>query len=536
MQKSLPVPQIKYILVINDKIDYEEDNWRMLTMTQKNHIRKMFFEQGMNISEIANVTNNDRKTVRKYLSQENWSQKPVKVPTNKSKSKLDPFKAEIDGWLEADKKARKKQRHTAKRVYDRLVTLHKDDFDCGYKTVSNYVATRKKEIYTQREGFLPLQHIPGEAQIDFGGADFYENGHLHSGHYLNISFPYSNQGYTQLFKGENQECLFQGMINIFNYIGGVPTRMWFDNASTVVTKILKDGKRDVTDAFMRFQNHFGFEAAFCNPESGNEKGSVEGKVGYHRRNLLVPVPKLTNLKSFNEELLAACDEDAKRKHYKKDEIIATLHLEDRKSLMFLPQNEFEACRYELVRVDPYGKFKLEKGLHEYSTAPKYAGDKVQIRITAYAVIVLDDSLREVIHHHRLYGNTRQESMQWIPYLEQLSIRPGALKYTGIYQMLPTPLKQYMDLCSKSERGTLLKAILKISKASDFNKAVNAVSEAVSYGAVDPDSLMAIYSRMMMPEFNPKPLTLPNHVAPLDKIKSNAEAYDEILKKAGGLPC
>ena len=192
--------------------------------------------------------------------------------------------------------------------------------------------------------------------------------------------------------------------------------------------------------------------------------------------------------------------------------------------------------YESVRVDPYGKFTLEKGLHEYSSAPKFAGEKVQLRITAYEVIVLDDHLRDVITHTRLYGNTRQESMQWIPYLEQLSIRPGALKYTGIYQLLPAPLQQYMDLCTKSERGKLLKAILNITKASDFDKAVNAVSEAVSYGATDPDSLMAIYSRMMMPEFKVKAFELPDNVPALAKIKSNAEAYDAILKKAGRMRC
>lgn len=124
-------------------------------------------------------------------------------------------------------------------------------------------------------GFIPLKHIPEEAQVDFGATDFYENGRLHSGNYLNMSFPHSNQGYTQLFKGENQKCLFHGMINIFNHIGGVPSRIWFDNASTIVTNILKSGKRDLTDGFMRFKNHFGFEAAFCNPSSGHEKGFVE---------------------------------------------------------------------------------------------------------------------------------------------------------------------------------------------------------------------------------------------------------------------
>ncbi len=248
------------------------------------------------------------------------------------------------------------------------------------------------------------------------------------------------------------------------------------------------------------------------------------------------MPQIENLKEFNKNLLIQCDEDANRGHYRKEETIAILHLEDRKRLLPLPTNEFEACRYEFVKVDAYGKFKLEKGLHEYSSAPKYAGSKVQIKITAYEVILLDDHLREILWHHRLYGSKKQESMQWIPYLEQLSIRPGALKYTGIYHMMPTPLQEYLDHCNKSQRGAILKVILKISKASDFTKAVQAVSEAVSYQVMDPDSLMTIYTRMITPELSIKPLTLPKHVTTLDKIRSNAEAYDEILKKAGGLPC
>lgn len=505
-------------------------------MTQKNHIRKMYFEQGMNISEISRETGFDRKTVRLYIEKDNWSEEPILNPANKNKSILDPFKETIDKWLEEDKQARKKQRHTAKQVYKRLCKEFKDDFTCSYKTVANYVSKRKKEIFSNKAGFMPLQHIAGEAQVDFGSADFYENGKHYSGNYLNISFPYSNQGYTQLFKGENQECLFQGMINIFNYIGGVPTRIWFDNASTMVTNILKGGKRDLTDGFMRFQNHFRFEAAFCNPSSGHEKGSVENKVGYHRRNLLVPVPKITNLELFNEHLLKECDKDAEREHYKKEELISKLHLEDRKNLIPLPNHNFESAKFIPIKIDPYGKFKLENGLHEYSSAPKYAGEKLTAKLTAYEVIVLDESLREIVAHHRLYGNFKQESMQWIPYLEQLSKRPGALKYTGIYQMLPTPLQQYIELCDKSERGALLKEIHKISTISGFEKAVNTVSEAIAYGAVDADSLKVIHARMTMPKIASKPLQLPDGVPSLNKIKSNAHVYDEILKKAGKLSC
>ena len=104
-----------------------------------------------------------------------------------------------------------------------------------------------------------MEHIPGEAQVDFGDADFYENGKLHSGKYINLSFPHSNKGYMQVFK-ERQECLFEGLKTIFEHIGGVPTRIWFDNASTMVTKVMKGGNRSLTDDFLRFMEHYRFEA------------------------------------------------------------------------------------------------------------------------------------------------------------------------------------------------------------------------------------------------------------------------------------
>jgi transposase len=112
-----------------------------------------------------------------------------------------------------------------------------------------------------------------------------------------------------LFKGENQECLFEGLISIFEHIGGVPPRIWFDNTKTIVSKVLKDGGRTLTDDFLRFSEHYRFEAVFCNVEAGHEKGNVEGKVGYHRRNWLVPVPRFERLTEFNQELLTTCDLD-----------------------------------------------------------------------------------------------------------------------------------------------------------------------------------------------------------------------------------
>lgn len=268
-------------------------------MTQVNFIREMFFEKGLNYAEISRMSGYDVKTVKKYIFQEDFN-KPAK-PKQTRNSKLDPFKKEIDKWLEADKSSRKKQRHTAQRIFNRLCKEY-DTFDCSYRLAAEYVAQKKRELYSgEKQFYFKLQHIPGEAQVDFGEADFLDqSGVKQNGHHLNISFPHSNGGYTQLFLGENQQCLMEGLKNIFHHIGGVPRRIWFDNPSTIVTKVLKNGERILTEAFSRFMNHWGFTAAFCNVASGHEKGSVENKVGYHRRNFFVPLPRWIIYKSSTD--------------------------------------------------------------------------------------------------------------------------------------------------------------------------------------------------------------------------------------------
>jgi transposase len=189
-------------------------------MTEVHDIRKLYYEEGKNITEISQETGRDRKTIRMYIEKEDWNEFQSGNCPEIDFPKLEPYKEEINAWLTDDKKAKRKQRHTARRVYQRLVEKYKEKFTCSYRTVAGYVAKTKKEIFRQPSGHLPLEHIPGEAQADFGEAEFYEDGQIYSGKYLNLSFPYSNQGYFQLFKGENQECLFEGLISIFEYIGG----------------------------------------------------------------------------------------------------------------------------------------------------------------------------------------------------------------------------------------------------------------------------------------------------------------------------
>ncbi|NLK38177.1 MAG: IS21 family transposase [Epulopiscium sp.] len=505
-------------------------------MTQVNDIRKMYFEEGKNISQIARETGNDRKTIRKYLEKDDWNKELPIVKKKATFPKLEPYKSEIDTWLVEDKRIKRKQRHTAKKIYDRLVKEYKEAFNCSYRTVAGYVAMKKKEIFGEKKGFLPLEHIPGEAQADFGDADFYENGKLYSGKYLNLSFPYSNKGYIQLFKGENQQCLFEGLKTIFKHIGGVPTRIWFDNASTIVTKVMKAGERKLTDDFLRFMEHYRFEVTFCNVGAGHEKGNIENKVGYHRRNMLVPVPRFENISEFNKDLLSQCEEDAKREHYRKEGTIEELYKDDAAALLKLPEAAFDTSKYITVKTNGYGKFLLNKGLHEYSVAPKYANEYVLVKLTAFHVIVLDESYREIVCHDRLYGDHKQQSMNWLPYLNQLARRPGALKYTGIYQMLPQPVKEYMENLSKQDKGKVLTAIADLTQKSSFEKAVETISIALSYGVIDVDSLINLHSRLHEKILQLEPVRLPEHIPQLKRYVPNLTAYDKSLGKVGVKRC
>jgi transposase len=503
-------------------------------MTEAHDIRRLYFEEGRSITQISHDTGRDRKTIRFYLEREDWNEAPPKPPPVKDFPKLAKFKVDIDEWLLEDRKVRRKQRHTARRVYDRLVEKYRGDFKCSYRTVAGYVAIKKKEIYHQPEGYLPLEHSPGEAQGDFGDAVFYENGQLYHGKYLDLSCPYSNHGYLQLFKGETQECLFEGLISIFEHMGGVPQRIWFDNTRTIVSKVMKGGGRVLTADFLRFQEHYRFEAIFCNVEAGHEKGNVENKVGYHRRNLLVPVPRFSSLAEYNKELLERCERDADRDHYRKEGTIAGLYAADQAALLPLPPAPLDVSKYVTVKTNGYGRFYLENGLHEYSTSPQYANSRVLVKITANEIIPLDKSYQAIVGHARLYGDRKQQSMQWLPYLTQLSRKPNALKYTGIYPMLPQSLREYLEKCPWGDRGKVLHMLAVLTRKNGFEGALETVDQALRYTVTDIDSLLNLNRRLYDTILQPSPLRPGEGIPELMRLTPNLAAYDAGLEKAGAL--
>ena len=489
----------------------------MLKMKEIETVRKMFFEEGKNISNIEKESGFDRKTIRKYLTKDDFRKEPLQ--DNHKYAKLDGFKLEIDSWIESDKRMRIKQRHTAKRVFNRLKEKYQD-FGVSYRTVAYYVKEKKREIFKTDNSSLPLLHKEGESQIDFGKAQFMEKKVLCDGSYLTLSFPFSNAGYTQLLKGENFECFTYALNNIYGHINGVPYRQWFDNTSVAVSKILKGHDRQLTESFVRFKEHYSFEAVFCNPNKGNEKGNVENKVGYLRRNMLVPMPVFDDINIFNKELLNLCDKDADRIHYSKKENISELFKEDMKYLNPLPLNPFSAGSYESARTDSYGKFHMDG--HIYSSSPSQANSTLTVLKTHDEVIVLNKDYKEVVRHERLYGD-KIESIKWIPYLTQLARKPMALKYSGIYEMIPKSVKKFMENGNKSG---VLKLLAQLTEESDFETAIYSIEKALEHNATDLDSVIAL--NRSFKDIYLEPMKLPDYIPSLNSLNIDIKKYDTFL--------
>jgi transposase len=493
-------------------------------MIQRYHIKHLSFHKGKSLRSIAEETGHDFRTVKKYSEESDYNL-PIK-PKRGRPSKLDPVKPIIDAWLIEDLNRPVKQRHTGTRVYERLRNEHSEIFNACERTVRAYVAAKKKELYGENEGFLPLEHPPGEAQVDFGEIIMIERGQRVKGYELILSLPYSNAGYPQIFRGQNQECLLTGLKDIFEHLGHVPRTIWFDNLSAAVAGIGDQGNRKLVDQFYRFTLHYGFKAQFCNPGKGHEKGHVENKVGYSRRNFFVPEPVFDDIAAFNLGLFSIAEKDHQRKHYRKELDIADLLKEDIAAMLPLSEKPFEIGRTEKLIANKYGKVRYDGNI--YSACPQVAGKAIYIKLHAHQVDILDEQYQFIVTHKRLYGQG-QEAMDWLPYLSTLAKRPNALKYTGFYHDLPDPWQDYLADLDYAEKKKNLHLLVRMITETDMDTATICLLETMDCGKADADSILLSYRRLTEPNFND---FLPNISAGRNSLAiytPDLTCYDVFLK-------
>ena len=262
-------------------------------------VRRACMVEGISVREASRVFGLHRDTVRKMLA---WPVPPgYRRQDPPRRPKLEPFTGVIDAILEADRQVPKKQRHTAKRVFERLRDEH--GFDGQYTMVKDYVRERRRRT---QEMFVPLSHAPGQAQCDFGEAVAVISGVECKVHYFVLDLPHSDGCFVKAYPAETTEAFLDGHVSAFGFLGGVPQSILYDNNKLAVARILGDGRRKRTRAFTELQSHYLFEDRFGRPGKGNDKGKVEGMVGYVRRNFLMPAPRMESFEALNAHLERSC--------------------------------------------------------------------------------------------------------------------------------------------------------------------------------------------------------------------------------------
>ena len=226
-----------------------------------------------------------------------------------------------------------------------------------------------------------------------------------------LDFPYSNVGPSQLMPGENAECACQALRDIFEWLGGVPPRIVFDNAAGVGRRMFERVR--LTRLFQSFQAHYGFEYVFCNAYAGHEKGGVESRVGAVRRKLFVPVPSVWSMPAFNARLLERCLALGDKDHYRKGGRETDLFAEDRKALLALPETRFDVVTWKRMKADKYGIVTVE-GRHRYAAGPEHAGRELIVGLRAFEVELLDASGARITTHPRAYGDNPTSSKRPVP--------------------------------------------------------------------------------------------------------------------------
>ena len=455
-------------------------------MTQQMQIRDLA-ARGLSPTEIKETTGFSYPTIRKYLAKDDFSpQRPVKRAEG---GILDPYKAEIARMLEEDKRAYHKQRHTARRVHRRLVDEH--GFEGSYSTVQRYVRELRAQarLAAAKGPFVDLEWPAGTMQVDFGQADFEYRGKLTRMHYLAESFPQSNHGLAQLFGDERAVCVCQGMKDTFEHIGGVPPLVVFDNATEVGRRVC--GEIRESSLFKAFRMHYGFDAAFANPDSGHKKGSVEGKVGWLRRNLFVPVPKVGSLKAFNAQLLAACDRCSEvERHYQRQLTWAQLFEADRMALLPLPRAAFDAVEWVACKTDGYGKVTLGRSReapgHRYLADPALPNTEVVAGVRAYEVELGTLAGERLRTYTRRFGAGFTDDEDPVALLDVLARKARAFPMSSVHSMLAPAVQEHLDAMPQDKLREQIKTMAKVAREHGMETCAAAYEDTLAAtGATSP---------------------------------------------------
>ena len=496
-------------------------------------MRRSRAREGLSIRELSRRFGVHRRDVRAALV--SAVPAPRKPSPPREAPALGLWKQVIDGWLEADRSAPRKQRHTARRVWERLVDEHQANV--AESTVRRYVGeVRRRQVFPVMDVMVPQRHPLGEeAEVDFGDISVYIDGILTVVHLFVMRLSASGQAFRRAYLNEAQEVFLDGHVRAFEAFGGVAGTVRYDNLKAAVVRVMKGRDRLESQRFVALRSHYGFESFYCRPgiEGSHEKGGVEGEIGRFRRRWLVPVPRVESMAELNGLLESASAKDSARHIDRRRESVADHFAVEQDFLLSLPAEPFDVALSLRPRVDHKARVSVRQVF--YSVPVRYVARRLDVRLGADRVEVLDGA-RVVARHPR--GIVKgSEVLTLDHYLEVLVAKPGAMRnatalararaagaFTDIHE-------QFWQIARRrlGERdGT--KALIEVLLAHRIlpAAAVTAgMTAALQVGSVDP-AIVAIEARKAA-EGSTVPALPIGELARFDRPKPTLNHYDDLLE-------
>jgi transposase len=438
--------------------------------------------EGVSRRQILRETGMHWRTLRKMLKH---SEPPgYRQNQPRAKKKLAVYVGRIEQILKEDQAMPRKQRHTAKRIWERLQV---EGFTGGYTIIKDTV----RELTAHRqEVFVPLVHPPGEAQVDFGEALVKLPGGLRKVAFFVMALPHSDASFVMAFERECTETFWEGHVQAFEFFGGVAKRISYDNTKIAVAKIIGGGKgRRLTRGFCQLQSHYLFAHHFCRPARGNEKGVVEGQVKFTRLNFFVPVPQVRDFPELNARLRQQCVEDRERRLRGQAGTKAELLPEDQAAFLPLPATPFAACRQVSTTASSLSLVRFDT--NDYSVPVRWAHHPIVVK-GYWPEVVLFAQGQEVARHPRIWA---QEQVHFEPlhYLAVLERKPGALDHARPLAGWTLPecfgvLRRRLENEREGDGTREYIRVLRLLEQHALGELKAAVDQALNVGAITRDAI------------------------------------------------
>jgi transposase len=444
-------------------------------------IRRKVLVEGISKRQVMADEGIHWETLKKILA--NGNPPGYRLKRGRKQPIIGPFLGRIEQILKDDKSVHKKQRHTAKRIFERL--RDEDGYQGKITQVKEAVRGLKQR---SSEVYVPLEHAPGEAQVDFGHALVKLAGQLVMRPFFVMALPYSDAYFVQVFERETTEVIGEGHNRAFVHFGGVPHRISYDNPATLVAKRLGCHKRELNKRFKQLVSHYLFETHFCNVRRGNEKGVVEGGVKYARLNFMVPVPVVNTLDELNTRLIEACLSDLKRKVRGRSGTKEELLVDDRAHFLPMPEVLFDASLKISTTASSLSLVRFD--CNDYSVPTQYAHHPVVVK-GSIAKVEIYRLEKKIAQHERLWI---KEGVSFDPlhYLAILEGKPGALDHARPLKNWQLPdcfalLRRRMEAKEQNHGDGTREYIrtLRLMEKRSLTKVTRAVKKAVQ---------MEIYTR------------------------------------------